>query len=1354
MANTPLTITLRLSPELDIGKINVLLRALKTSMGSLGKDIQLLDANKINAELSKINTSTQSVGSGLASAKTQADGLKASLGAAANMKGLIGQAFGLNQMSMGLGALNTAIGGFIEPFKELDKNVKDIGTLGRENFEEFAGMASELSTRIPESAAGIARGVYQAVSASMQGSNQEILDFVEVAANAATAGLSDTETAVNGFTSVINAYGMKTSQASDVSNMFFAAVKLGKTTFSEMNAALASYLPTAGALGVSFDQTTAAIVELTKQGTPTAMAGTQINAALLAIVKGNKYMIEGLKKSGMTLKDLQENLKKPIAEGGGLVNTLRMIKVASEKSGVALTKMTGRAEGMKIIETMVGTEEKYNEAIKTQNKIQEERAADVAKTAFEIAKTSLAASTFGNKMDAVMHKVFETVGSGAVRGLGMMNKLLPAIMGFSILGPVFMKMAAPVGVFANTLVQRLIPSLFATAAAEKGVEVGALGGAQAFKILAKAMFTTPIGLLLTGITAAIAAYALLHKSSMDIAQGHLSEAKATEELVKKKVDLNSKQQTLASSNLKLAQEYETLGNISKRTQEEQSRFLELHGKLASSYPGVLGPAEKFTENQKALRDAMGTSNMEVEKSTVANAKLISRYEELGNKANKTTEETLEFKNIQGKLNGIFPDVIGHTKDWATELNTLKQKAGMTSGELLKLQEQMKGLNKEMQEATSTRLSSEIEVARNKIGQLLSPGTIGKITDFVVGGLSLGFLKSIEGAELDKIKAGITKFNTEVGKAWSIESLEQQSAKLQLMFFGNKKEIESYFGPGTVDLIKNFRTQSADILNKIVEEENHIIELRKKKLATAGKIKIEEATKTPPPIDLGDEDVADVTNAETEAKKTAYELAKQKYDLDLKALDQKYRKIKADQDEKIALEKRERTTQDDIDLGLQKVEIDKEKIKLAEQLQKVNLSDMKKKEGGKEVLDADKVKKTKQEIENIVTDLNIELKEDETKQITLGTKLEKDNAKLLEDIKNLKKEVEEKEIAVLKLKLEMTSDPAEIESLIKKLKEAYQKQLSEVNQDIEEQKIKISILPNSTPEEEQKYVESLKVLKDYEQNRAEIEKNITETGEKETGKRKAILNEELERYKEYGLEITDALAETGVNIIKNREAFGRELLIAFIDIVEKELLVAQIEALGTALGAAVIDPTAIFKALGYIAAIKVAALGLKAIAGAETGERFVGRQSRQKRGRTDTILRWLAPDERVIPARLNKKYSPYYDYIEAGGDPEILFRAMSFASGSPLLSTPTNAVIGDNPRFSEAVMLEPQIAEVGAIGANMAVSAMNKTMNALLGKMDEQTKAIREMETRFYVLERDIGEGVDKYQTKRKNRIRT
>lgn len=60
---------------------------------------------------------------------------------------------------------------------------------------------------------------------------------------AAVGGVTELETAVDGITSVVNAYGDDVLSAAEASDLMFTAVKLGKTDFTQLSASLFNVIP-------------------------------------------------------------------------------------------------------------------------------------------------------------------------------------------------------------------------------------------------------------------------------------------------------------------------------------------------------------------------------------------------------------------------------------------------------------------------------------------------------------------------------------------------------------------------------------------------------------------------------------------------------------------------------------------------------------------------------------------------------------------------------------------------------------------------------------------------------------------------------------------------------------------------------------------------------------------------------------------------------------------------------------------------------------------------------------------------------------------------------------------------------
>lgn len=168
--------------------------------------------------------------------------------------------------------------------KEFRKNMLEVATISTQVTDDMTGFMNQvmsITQEIPIKAPEAAKALYSIVSAGHDGADG--MKILEVSAKAAVGGLTETETAADAITTILNAYKMSAEEADTVSDQLFTTVRLGKTTFGELGASIAQVAPIAAAYGISIDQVLGAVASLTKQGTPTAQAMTQIRAAIQGV---------------------------------------------------------------------------------------------------------------------------------------------------------------------------------------------------------------------------------------------------------------------------------------------------------------------------------------------------------------------------------------------------------------------------------------------------------------------------------------------------------------------------------------------------------------------------------------------------------------------------------------------------------------------------------------------------------------------------------------------------------------------------------------------------------------------------------------------------------------------------------------------------------------------------------------------------------------------------------------------------------------------------------------------------------------------------------------------------------------
>lgn len=168
----------------------------------------------------------------------------------------------------------------------LDAALREVATLIPETADQIDFLRKrmvELSTRVPEAPELLSKALYQTISAGIQ-DTAEAFGVLEVAAQAAIAGVTTTFTSVDAITTVLNAYQLGSDEARRVSDVFFATVREGKITFDELSQSIGTVATSAALTGASIEEVGAAMATLTKFGISAETAATSLNRTLLAVV--------------------------------------------------------------------------------------------------------------------------------------------------------------------------------------------------------------------------------------------------------------------------------------------------------------------------------------------------------------------------------------------------------------------------------------------------------------------------------------------------------------------------------------------------------------------------------------------------------------------------------------------------------------------------------------------------------------------------------------------------------------------------------------------------------------------------------------------------------------------------------------------------------------------------------------------------------------------------------------------------------------------------------------------------------------------------------------------------------------
>lgn len=259
---------------------------------------------------------------------------------------------GLGRVTKGVTALGAAAAAAgvasVKLAADFDKGMREVATLTpdvADNLDEMKSQVLDLSTSLGVNAVDATGALYQAISAGVPTDNA--ISFLEVASKAAIGGVTDTETAVDGLTTVMNAFAGQNIDAQQAADVMFATVKAGKTDFAQLSDSMFQVAPLANAAGVSFEEVSAGMATLTAQGTPTRVATTQLRAAIQGLTRPSDEMTAIFQEAGFASGELA-------VKQLGLKGAADVVTNATGGSISSMTKLLGSIEGVQAILGVTG----------------------------------------------------------------------------------------------------------------------------------------------------------------------------------------------------------------------------------------------------------------------------------------------------------------------------------------------------------------------------------------------------------------------------------------------------------------------------------------------------------------------------------------------------------------------------------------------------------------------------------------------------------------------------------------------------------------------------------------------------------------------------------------------------------------------------------------------------------------------------------------------------------------------------------------------------------------------------------------------------------------------------------------
>lgn len=290
----------------------------------------------------------------------------------------------------------------VADFRAYEKSLKEVSTLVDTTVVDMGALElgiDKVSKKWARGKDSLTSALYETISANVAAGDS--IAFLDKAVEASVAGVTDSKVAVDGLTSVMNAYGLTINEITDVSDAFFVGVRDGKTKFEDLANGIGKVVPIASQVGMSYNDLIAITASLTMSGLRTEEAFTGVRTVLSAILKPSEDAKETAKLLGI---EFDVNTLK----AKGFAKFMDEIKEKTGGSQIALAKLFPDVQGLNAAMSITS-----EQGGKNLNKV----LSDMEK---RMGETQIAANKMKDSLDFDMEKLgnnFKNLGLNIIGGL-------------------------------------------------------------------------------------------------------------------------------------------------------------------------------------------------------------------------------------------------------------------------------------------------------------------------------------------------------------------------------------------------------------------------------------------------------------------------------------------------------------------------------------------------------------------------------------------------------------------------------------------------------------------------------------------------------------------------------------------------------------------------------------------------------------------------------------------------------------------------------------------------------------------------------------------------------------------------
>ncbi|MEJ4435617.1 phage tail tape measure protein [Enterococcus faecium] len=205
---------------------------------------------------------------------------------------------------IGVGVAAAKVGG---DFEEQMSRVKAISGATGDTFEQMKQQAIDLGAKTAFSAKESAAGMENLASAGF--SAQEIMKAMPGLLDLAAVSGGDVALASENTATALRGFGLEASEAGHVADVFARAAADTNAEVGDMGEALKYVAPVANSMGISLEETAAAIGIMSDAGIKGSQAGTTLRGALSRLARPTKAMQDTMDNLGISFYDADGKMK-------------------------------------------------------------------------------------------------------------------------------------------------------------------------------------------------------------------------------------------------------------------------------------------------------------------------------------------------------------------------------------------------------------------------------------------------------------------------------------------------------------------------------------------------------------------------------------------------------------------------------------------------------------------------------------------------------------------------------------------------------------------------------------------------------------------------------------------------------------------------------------------------------------------------------------------------------------------------------------------------------------------------------------------------------------------------------------